>query len=90
MKDYHFIDDSYTYSVCDCCDPTEMPVFNIDRDMHPNFPVEYGSAHSDDECMEQVLLAEGILTEDCEDSVLMYPYLLKIKGLTVFIDGVKV
>jgi hypothetical protein len=98
-KTYHFIDDSYIYSVCDCCGPTEMPVFNIDRDMHPDFPVEYGSAHSVEECMEQVLMAEGVLSEDCRDDVFNDPmfdeyahylYLLSRNGLTVFIDGEEV
>lgn len=61
MKQYHFIDDSYIYSVCDCCDPIEKPCFNINTEEHPNFDLTLGSAHSEEDMMEQVLIHEGLL-----------------------------
>lgn len=46
MKTYTFYDDSWWSSVCDCCEPTEIPAFNSDE-LTPIF----GTAHSDEACL---------------------------------------
>lgn len=62
MKTYYFIDDSYYASNgCDCCEPDYMSCFNIDTEEHPDFDLTLGSAHSEEDMMEQVLIHEGLL-----------------------------
>lgn len=65
MRVYTFNNDSWIDTpVCDCCHYEDlMEVFNIDRDKHPEF-YQNGSAHSLDECFEDVLIHEEILEED--------------------------
>ncbi len=63
MKEYFFIDDSWTYSACDCCPPTEMECYNINLDEHPDF-VQNGSAHSIEDCAREVLMYEGFVDEE--------------------------
>jgi|SRR5690554_816204 len=61
-KTYYFIDDSfYSSNGCDCCEPDYMPCFNIDTEEHPDFDLTLGSAHSEEDMMEQVLIQEGVL-----------------------------
>ncbi|MBG23696.1 MAG: hypothetical protein CMF22_10260 [Idiomarinaceae bacterium] len=65
IKTYYFLDDTWSFSNgCSCCEPLEMPCYNIDTDEHPDFSLWYGSAASFEECCEQVLMHEGILSED--------------------------
>lgn len=62
MKTYYFIDDSYYASNgCSCCEPDYMHCFNIDTEEHPDFDLTLGSAHSEEDMMEQVLIHEGVL-----------------------------
>ena len=61
-KTYYFIDDSFFASNgCSCCEPDYMPCFNIDTEEHPDFDILLGSAHSDEDMMEQVLIQEGLI-----------------------------
>ena len=68
-KRYYFNNDSYIeYSPCDCCDyegdnEIVMECYNLDNDRHPDV-FQSGSAHSLEECYEQVLQWEGILSSD--------------------------
>ena len=64
-KTYYFIDDSfYASNGCSCCEPDYMHCFNIDTEKHPCFSPTFGSAHSDEDMMEQVLIHEGLLESD--------------------------
>ncbi len=93
MKRYNFVDDSYyTSSGCDCCEGLWTECYNLDTDSHPEV-FQNGSAHSIDECLEQVLEWEGILedgwrTEDMnwEEESLYLDSLMEENGLQVAID----
>jgi|SRR5690554_5341822 len=62
MKVYYFMDDSfYASNGCSCCEPDYMECFNIDTRKHPDFDLTLGSAHSEEDMMEQVLIHEGLL-----------------------------
>ena len=64
IRTYYFYDDSFLASNgCSCCEPMEMECYNIDSDEHPDFSICFGSAHSYEDCMEQVLMHEGIIVD---------------------------
>lgn len=95
MKRYHFLDYSWTDTpACDCCDYEElMECYNIDYSLHPEV-IQNGSAHSIEDCYEQVLEWEGILKEDWreddmnwKEEALYLEDLMWSNGLQIAVDG---
>lgn len=70
-KTYYFIDDSYYPSNgCNCCEPDYMPCLNINTEKHPDFAPTLGSAYSEEDMMEQVLIQEGLLDPYWYDDII--------------------
>ncbi len=67
MKTYEYTDDTWwDDNGCDCCEPVEMPCYNLIEDHELYYPY---SCHSVEECYRQVLEIEGIIDEDFEDDI---------------------
>ena len=76
MKTYTFTNDSWIDSVCDCCAPTEMEVYNSD-DTNCNL----GSAHSYEECYVHAIVSSLGGRSVVSDDMLEDLWCMDIKGL---------
>ena len=76
MKTYTFTDNSWTYSVCDCCPPTEMECYTSD-----NTDCNLGSAHSYESCYVQAIITSLGGQSVVSDEMLEELWCMDIKGL---------
>ena len=76
MKTYTFTDNSWTYSVCDCCAPTEMEVYNSD-----DIDCNLGSAHSYEQCYVQAIITSLGGQSVVSDEMLEELWCMDIKDL---------
>ena len=76
MKTYTFTNNSWTYSVCDCCAPTEMEVYNSD-----DTDCNLGSAHSHEDCYVQSIITSLGGQSVVSDEMLEELWCMDIKGL---------
>ena len=76
MKTYTFTDDSWIDSVCDCCAPTEMEVYNSD-----DTDCNLGSAHSYEECYVHAIVSSLGGQSVVSDEMLEELWCMDIKAL---------
>ena len=77
MKTYTFTNDSLTYSVCDCCPPTEMMECYNSDDTDCNL----GSAHSYESCYVQAIITSLGGQSVVSDEMLEELWCMDIKDL---------
>ena len=76
MKTYTFTDDSWIDSICDCCAPTEMEVYNSD-----NTDCNLGSAHSYESCYVHAIITSLGGQSVVSDEMLEELWCMDIKDL---------
>ena len=76
MKTYTFTNDSWIDSVCYCCTPTEMEVYNSD-----DTDCNLGSAHSYEECCVQSIITSLGGQSVVSDEMLEELWCMDIKDL---------
>lgn len=76
MKTYTFTNDSWIDSVCDCCAPTEVEVYNSD-----DIDCNLGSADSYESCYVQAIITSLGGQSVVSDEMLEELWCMDIKGL---------